>query len=163
MAIRLYDIAEQLEQLMAAAIDRETGEVLPELEDELDALTMERDEKVLSVVAYAKGCLAEAQAIEAESEKLKARAKMHRNHYDRLIAYAERHVPHGTKLSDARSEIGWRKSSAVEVDAGADLPDRFARVKTERSPDKEAIKAALKRGEKLSFARIVERIRMVVR
>lgn len=161
--MRLFEIDEKLDLLLAAAIDRETGEIAPELEDELDALTLARDEKVLSVVAYAKGCLAEAQAIEVEAEKLKARAKVHRNHYERLLAYAERHTPPGTKLSDARSEIGWRKSKAVEVDDGAELPDRFRREKVTIEPDKVALKAALERGETFSFARLVERIKMVVK
>jgi len=161
--MKLHEIDEKLDLLFAAAIDRETGEIAPELEEELDALTLARDEKVLSVVAYAKGCLAEAQAIEVEAEKLKARAKVHRNHYERLLAYAERHTPPGTKLSDARSEIGWRKSKAVEVDDGAELPDRFRREKVTIEPDKVALKAALERGETFSFARLVERIKMVVK
>lgn len=159
--MRLYDIAEQLELLMNAAIDRETGEIVPELEAELDAMTLERDEKVLAVIAYAKGCLAEAHAIEVEIEKLKVRAKSHRSHYDRLVAYTERNLSPGTKLEDARSAISWRKSVAVEVDADAKLPDRFQRVKVE--PDKAAIKEALKRGEKLSYARLVERLNMQVK
>lgn len=159
--MRLYEIDDALEALINAAVDRETGEMDPAKLDAITELEGERNAKALAVIAYAKGCDAEADAIEVEIERLEKRVRVHRRHAERLREYVERHLPAGTAISDARSEIRWRKSTAVEVDADAKLPDRFVRVSV--APDKTAIKEALKRGEKFSFARLVERMHMQVK
>lgn len=161
MSLKLYEIDDALEALINAAVDRETGEMDPEKLDAITELEGERNAKALAVIAYAKGCYAEANAIEAEIERLEKRVSVHRNHAERLREYVERHIPAGTSISDARSEIRWRKSTAVEVDADAKLPDRFQRVSV--TTDKMAIREALKRGEKFSFARLVERMNMQVK
>jgi len=134
--------------------------VREEFDDLLDSLVMERDAKCLATIAYAKGCDAEANAIDVEVERLRARAKVHRNHAKRLREYVERHLPVGTKIADARSSLSWRSAKAVELDERFE-DERYCRVKLE--PDKPAIRAALEAGEEIKGASIVTRTHLVVK
>ena len=49
MGLSLYAIDNELEALLNASIDRETGEVLGEAIDAIEAREMARDEKALAV------------------------------------------------------------------------------------------------------------------
>lgn len=161
--MRLYEISDAIEKVLAERTDHETGEIGDDALAELDALEMERDQKALAVLAYAKGEDAEADGIEAEAKRLLERARIPRKRATRLRDYVEQHVERGKKISDARVAISWRKSTRVEIDPGAEekLPERFVRVKIE--PNKVAIGAALAQGETVDGARLVERLGMVVK
>ena len=83
-------------------------------------------------------------------------------HAERLVAYLQSHLPDGAKLRDARVEIAWRRSTAVEIDCDAsELPEDYCRIRCEA--DKAAIKAALAAGEEIKGARLVSRTNLVIR
>ena len=58
------------------------------------------------------------------------------------------------ELKGKTIKLSFRKSESVEIDDIDALDDRFKRIKIE--PDKTAIKTALKIGEKVEGARLVE-------
>ena len=154
--MKLFDISQQIEALLDASVDRETGEIVETALAELEALEEARDTKALHVAAYLVGQRLEAEAIKSQAKRLSERAAIHARHADRLEVYLEGHVPVGAKLSDSRVQIAWRKSEAVEVDCDAlELPLEFCR--TTYAPMKPEIKAALKTGQQVHGCRLVTR------
>lgn len=157
----LFEIDTQLEALLNASVDRETGEVLPDALAEIEALEMERDAKALHIGAYIVDLDEEAEKVRRGMKRLAERAARHERHAERLREYLASHLPQGHRCRDERVEIGWRKSSAVEVEDEDKLPYALLRIRTE--PDKTAIKEALQRGEDVKGAHLVERMRLQIR
>lgn len=62
---------------------------------------------------------------------------------------------HKYKLELPHSKISYRKSDSVEVADLATLPEEYIKTKIEKSPDKIAIKNAIKDGKEIKGAKIV--------
>lgn len=159
----LFELDAEIEAVLNATVDRETGEVSEEGLALLESLERDRDAKALAVAGYILGLECEAEAVKAQAKRLADRAARHARHADRLRAYLEAHIPRGTKIKDATCEIGWRKSTAVEVDEGA--ADTLSRdlVRVAVAPDRKAIGDALKAGAKVPGCRLVERHSVQIR
>ena len=84
--MNLYEINSKLESAFMACIDPETGEVIGDTA-ELDALQIQRDEKVENIACLIKNLKAEAEAIQNEERKLKSRRQACENHADWLKKY----------------------------------------------------------------------------
>ena len=93
-------------------VDTETGEILDI--DRLEALNMERDNKIEGVALYVKQLQAEADAIKAEEKALAQRRKSKEN---LLTGYADwlKNVLSGQSFETAKVALGFRKSTACEV------------------------------------------------
>lgn len=79
---------------------------------------------------------------------------------DQLVAALSRVDPDATRWELPDHQLSSRKSSAVELDPDiepADLPAEYVRTKTTYSADKTALAAALKAGQPVPGARLVER------
>jgi len=164
--LKLYEIADEIEVILARDVDHETGELNDETLAKLESLEMARDEKALAVAAYLKGELAEADAVMREVESLTKRAKGHRGRAERLVGYLQTYIPAGTDpISDARSRIAWRKNPPkVELYEGEVVPPEYQRVIPEkREPNRKAIADALKVGVELSFAKLAHSQRLEVK
>jgi hypothetical protein len=122
---------------------------------------MERDQLVLDLAAYLLGEKAEAEAITAQAAKLLERAGRHEKRAAWIRDVIARNVEPGRKLSDTRSEIGWRKSTAVEITDEAAVPDELYRYS--RSIDRTEIGKRLKAGEAVPGAELVHRQNLQVR
>lgn len=108
-----------------------------------------------------KNCVSDAAAIDEEIKSLKARKQALDKRAERLKTDASQALG-GEKFTTAKVAVTWRKSTAVEVD-GDTVPDEYMTVKTERSPDKKAIIAALKAGTPIDGCRLVERMNMQIK
>lgn len=78
----------------------------------------------------------------------------------RLVLALQSVDPSATKWDLPEHKLTSRKSTAVELDpelSAVDLPERFQRVKTSITADCTALAAALKAGEVVDGARLVER------
>ncbi len=140
-SLSLYHINEEVEALINAAVDRETGEVNEDALEALSDLELARDEKALNVAAYIQTVLCEAEAVKGQAEKLKSRSAQLERHAESLRRYLQSNVPTGTKLSDERVTIKWSKSSAVVIDDRVRLPKHLLRLPPtpEAQPDKKEI------------------------
>jgi len=153
----LYEIDSEI----LSCIDEETGEIIDE--ERLTALNMERNKKISGVACWYKSLLAEAEAIKNEKQNLDKRKQACENKAESLkkwLAYAL----NGEKYSDARVDIGYRKSSSVNFVDGFDfnkLPDELKNVKVE--PKKNDIKAAIKGGLKIEGCTIEEKNGIVIK
>ena len=76
---------------------------------------------------------------------------------DLLIRVMTSLDPDATKFELPSHRLSSRRSEAVEVDDPIDLPEQFVRMKTTLMADRTAIKEALKAGQDVPGARLVER------
>lgn len=115
--MKLYEISDQIERILATCVDPDTGEISEEASAQLDALDLARDTKALDVARYLLGERVEAQAVKAQSDRLAARARTHLRRAEWLERYLAQHIPPGHNVKDDTCRIRWRKSSGtVAVD-----------------------------------------------
>lgn len=160
--MNLYEIREQIEMLINAGTDPETGELTID-PAELEALEIAREDKIEQLALYVKNLDAEAAAIKAEVDNLTARKRAAENKAARIREAVARELD-GEKFKTARVAITYRSSAAVEVDVEEfDFNDlRFVRIK-DPEPDKKAIADALKAGEVIPGAALVQRTSMTIK
>lgn len=165
MSRKLYEIDDEIQDAILAGVDRETGEISPDLDAMLDALDMERDQKCLAVLAYIKGLELEAATIQVvaqtfadEAQEHLDRAEPFMNQAERLRKYLARYFPEGhDKISDARGSINWKKGVPVcEVIDVRQLPsDCVTVVPEQRNANKNLIKKKYKEtGERVLGSRV---------
>ena len=160
----LYDI----DAAILACVDQETGEIFnPE---QLDALQMERAQKLEGVALWVKDLKAEAEAVKAEADKLNARKKAIDNKVESLKTWLM-YALGGEKLKTARCNVYQTHSQKVVIDDEKALIDmlmsspsgeKFLRMK-EPEIDKNALKDSLKQGYEYEFAHLEETEGLVIR
>lgn len=158
----LYEIDAQLEEMLEQ-VDPETGELLCDME-QLEALSLERNRKLENLALYVKNRDAEAKAIREEEKALADRRRGLERKAERAKDFLARMLA-GEKFTTPKVAVSWRKSEAVEIGMSffsADANERFLRYK-EPDPDKAAIKAALKAGEKITGAELVTNLNMTIK
>jgi len=167
--MKLYQLSDQLQQtidLLEDQVDHETGEIVPgdyEAAEELLNETQENfDRKVLDVACAIKDFSAEAEAINDEIRRLTKRRRSAESKVRYLKAYLANHIDTGTKYSDARASIGWRRSTAVEVDEDC-LPEDAQYWRVKREVNKSAIADILKKGQNVPGAELVVRENISIR
>ena len=134
-------------------IDEETGEVLNA--DELDQITLARDEKIENIALWVKDLLAEAEAIKAEEQALAKRRKQAENKADWLKRYVAQALE-GEKFKTPRVAISYRTSEAVEILDEDLIPEEFLMIK-------KAIKDELKVGGEVEGAVLVKRTSLQIK
>lgn len=161
--MKLYEFNEAIESALFEAIDPETGEIVDESAlEKLNALQMEKDEKVESCLIMYKNLLAEAEAINAEKKNLDAREKQAKSKAEWIFRYVEKNLE-GEKFSTPKVSVSYRKSESIEIIDESAIPEKYIKVKTTTQPDKTAIKKAIKWGEAVMGAKLVENKNMQVK
>lgn len=146
----LYQINEQLLNLT----DSETGEITDW--SEFEALQLARDEKIENIALWIKNLNAEAAALKAEEKSFAERRKRAENKAESLKRYLDT-VLQGKKFNTTKVAISYRKSTSVEVDESK-LPARWLReIPATYVVDKAEIAKALKAGETIEGATLIER------
>lgn len=162
--MRLYEVNAALEELLNQ-VDPETGELVCDM-DALEALSIERDEKLEGLALYCKNLTAEAEAIKAEKQNLEKRQKAAVNRAERAKDFLARMLA-GEKFTTPKVAVSWRKSQAVQLDADF-LPwamqhgGQYLSYK-DPDPDKKAIAAALNAGEDVPGAELVTNLNMQIK
>lgn len=137
-------------------VDPETGEVVePEL---LDALLMERNAKIENVALWIKNLESDAKAYEAEETAFKGRKEKAQKKAEKLRVWLAQACD-GEKFETSRCAVSFRKSESVEVSDINKVPIEFIRTttKTTESPDKNAIKEAIKAGRDVDGCALVQK------
>jgi len=143
----------------------ETEELTLELEQ---ALMLSQKQLQTKGGGYAK-IMANKQAnvdgATAEMKRIKAYIEQEQKQIDRLKnALLQSMVLTGTdKLECDFFRFSVRRSEAVEVDLLEALPANYVTEKTTKSADKVAIKEAIKRGENITGARIIENFNLQIK
>jgi len=159
--LTLYDINKELEEVIANAVNDETGEVNPVAEAKLEQLQQDKVAKVVNVGLYIKNVEATASAIRDEEKRLAARRKVMENRAKWLREYLSRNLD-GEKIEQANIRISFRKSESVEIGPFADLAAIAKKhpqlIRIEYKPQKLDIAAFIKTtGVSFEDIRIIEK------
>ena len=162
MGMTLYDIDAQIAALDGAAeddmlIDEETGELIS-VSQALDALRMERDEKIENVACWVKNLSAEADAIREEENRLVKRRKAAEtkaaNLKSWLLAAMTREDGTTDKLKTGRVMVSVKRNPPSTVVDDALLPSTYKVAKITYQANKELIKRELLAGGEVPGAHL---------
>ncbi len=160
--MNLYEITREAQELASLL---ETDELTPELEA---ALLINQDQLQSKAGNYAKvitNIQSDSDAIDAEIKRLKAMKDTKDRAVNRLKeALREAMMVSGIdKIESPLFKLSLRRSEAVEVDVVEALPNDFVNRKVVVTADKVSIKEAIKRGENITGARIVENFNLQIK
>lgn len=152
---KLYELDQRINELIANSIDPETGEVSDGFIEKLDALNMERNEKIDNTMCLIKNLLSDAAGWEAEEKRLAELKKSAKSKAESLKNYLSQYMEAGVeKFKSEHGTIGWRKSEKVIVQDVSTLPDEFKKV--EVKADLISLKNALKEDRKIDGVSLEE-------
>lgn len=143
----------EINQSILECLDAETGEIIDP--ERLDALLMEKDQKIEGVVCWIKNLVSDADAIKAEKDALAEREAKCRKKADDLKNWLST-VLEGQKFSTAKCAVSFRKSTKLEIVDAESIPKEFMVETVTTKPDANAIKALLKSGQEVSGCALVE-------
>ena len=147
--MKLYEINQEI----LACIDMETGEIIAP--EKLEALKMDKREKLRNIAFVALNAAADAKAYEEQEKKFAARKRSAKA----TVTWAKETLARelgGKKMKEAEFSVSFRKSEVVEVADEAAVPGEF-RIPQPDKIDRAALKTALKNGAVVAGAQIVER------
>jgi len=145
----LYEINEAI----LSCIDLESGEIIDE--SALEALQMQRDEKLENVGLWIKNLAAESSALASEIKTLTDRKRHKENKTESLIGYLGSAL-RGERFETPRISVSWRKSEVVNICEDAILPGEYL-VPVDPRPDKTLLKQALKEGAKIVGVELISK------
>lgn len=143
-----------INQAILDCVDTNTGEILDE--QAFEALQMERNEKLENIALWVKNLTSESEALKAEEKAFAERRKAAENKAESLKRYLDSALK-GQKFNTTKVAITYRKSTSVDVLDVEKLPEAYRKTVTTVSADKTAIGAALKAGELVDGATLVEK------
>lgn len=158
----LYEIQDNIRKAIEQGFDEETGEILDT--NALEALEIQRDEKIENIALFIKNLKAEAEAIKAEKMNLAKRQQTAENKAEWLKQYLTKCLD-GEKFFTPKVAISYRKSQTVEFIDGFDvnqLPEQFQH-KVEPEADKTALKNALKEGTEIYGVYLAEHNNTIIK
>ena len=160
--MNLYEITRETLELASLL---ETEELTPELEA---MLVINQEKMEVKVNNYAKviaNIQSDSDAIDQEIKRLKAMKESK----DRAITRLKDAVREAMlvsaidKIKSPLFKLSLRRSESVEVDIVEALPSQFVNIKNVVTADKVAIKEAIKRGENITGARIIENFNLQIK
>lgn len=167
----IYPLNQQLEDLLESFVDPDTGEIREGLTEEamqeaVEQLQMEHDDKLDALCAMAKNYKAEASDIREEKMKLAKRQKSAENAFERAKNYIGLLLG-GDKFKNPKHSVYYLTTQELVVDdkegllewAKVNAPG-FLNEPTIREGD---LKQAMKNGLNIPFAHLQENKNVVVR
>lgn len=154
--MKLYEINREIEDLIENSVDHETGEIAPDVNERLDALIQDKNQKIINAAKYIKNRSAFVEAMRDEVKKLQARIKSEETKCFWLEGYARAFMDHGVKYEDSQCCVSLRRASRVEVLDLEKIPTDFKKEKVEILADKKLIADAIKGGKQVEGACLVD-------
>lgn len=142
----------QIDEEIMSCVDMETGEIVDT--ERLEQLQMDRDTKIENIACWIKNLTADAEALKAQKQAFADRQKAAENKAESLKKYLSGYLG-GQKFSTDKVAISFRKTSAVNVTDMTQIPEEFLKF-AEPTADKTAIKNAIKAGNTVAGAEVVE-------
>lgn len=155
----LYDIDAKIMECMANCIDPDTGEITNS--EQLEALQMERQTKLENVALYIKNLKADAAIYKAEKQAFAERQAAAEKRAESLSEWLKKALD-GQKFKTEKAEVNFRKTQKVEILDIWDLNEDLLKY-SDPTPDKAAIKRAIKAGEEVKGAKLVDDISMTIK
>lgn len=146
--MNLYEIDNEI----MSCVDMETGEIIDA--EKLDQLQMDRERKIENIALWIKNLISDAEALKAEKQAFTDRQKAAENKAASLKKYLSDYLA-GKKYKSAKVSVSFRKSEAVNILDMSQIPEQYLKI-AEPTADKTGIKNALKAGEVIAGAELVE-------
>jgi len=163
-SLTLYQLADQYEEALSTLLD---ADLPPEaIADTLEGLQGAIEEKAKNVAAFVRNIEASAEAIRAAEKQMAERRQMLERKAQRIREYLLTNMQRAgiSKIDSPWFVLAVRDNpEAVAIDDEAALPAEYVRVKEVRSPDKAAIKDALKAGQDVPGCRLVRGQRIEIK
>lgn len=161
----LFEINERIEQLLENefnenCIDIETGEIDSEKAyDLLGQLIGERKEKIENIVLYIKSLDYDIKAIKEEEKTLKARRESKERKIEWLKDYLKQDLIFNkeSKFETSKCALSFRKSQSIEIVNETEIPNEYVEEVVVAKINKAKIKDAIKSGEIVNGAMLVEK------
>lgn len=160
----LYTLTNELyDALSAVDVDPETGEITGM--DKVDALALDTQEKIVACLHAVKDFEALADEIRAEKKRLDERLDFTQH----LIYRVKSRCVFGMQvlglqsIKAASAQIHLRKIESVEVFDEGMIDPRFVKTREVKTVNKTEIKKAIKAGEEVQGARLVEGFAAIIR
>lgn len=151
----LYEIDTQITE----CFDTETGELLDA--EKLENLMIEKESKIENVALWIKNLNAEAAMYKAEKTVFAERQAAAERKAESLTEWLKKAL-NGQKFKTEKTEVKFRKTSKVEVLDIWDLNEDFVKC-SDPTPDKAAIKRAIKAGEEVKGAKLIDDISVSIK
>lgn len=159
----LYEINQSLLNCVTVedgtTVNTETGEVIDVVA--LEALELERNEKIRNIALWIKNLKSDAVALDAEEKAFKARKETTKRKVEQLSTYLSS-VLNGEKVTGTDFAISWRKSTAVNVLNEQALSSEYL-IPQPPKVDKAGISKALKAGQEVAGAELIERQNITIK
>ena len=146
----LYQIDEKLMMAFNYGCD-EDGVILEEqeLNNYIESLTMQLDNKVENIALYIKNLESDAEQIKQEKMKLQKRQQVAENHAQYLKKYLANFLQYHeiNKFETPKCKVSFRKSTTVEITDLEKIPQEFIKPRklTDNDVNKTDIKDYLKK------------------
>lgn len=160
--MNLYEITRDALELASLL---ETEEFTPELEQMLIINQEQLQAKAGNYAKVIANIQSDADAIEQEIKRLKAMKESKERAITRLKDAVREAMLVSTidKIESPLFKLSLRRSESVEVDIVEALPSQFVNIKNVVTADKVAIKEAIKRGENITGARLIENFNLQIK
>lgn len=162
--MNLYEIDANMQAAFEAAVDPETGEIIDEkMAKDFEQLQLDRDQKIENICLYIKNLKSDAAALKAEKDAFAARQKAAENKAASLTKYLQGYLQgEKYKAKDGRAVVSYRKSESVNVVDLKQIPEKYL-THPEPVANKMDIKKAIKAGEEIPGAELIENQNMVIK
>lgn len=151
----LYEIDTQITE----CFDADTGELLDA--EKLENLMIEKENKIETVALWIKNLKADAAMYKAEKTAFAERQAAAERKAESLTMWLKNALD-GKKFKTEKAEINFRKTQKVEVLDIWELCEDFVKY-SDPTPDKAAIKRAIKAGEDVKGAKLIDDISMTIK
>lgn len=151
----LYEIDTQITE----CFDADTGELLDA--EKLENLMIEKENKLENVALWIKNLKADAAMYKAEKTAFAERQAAAERKAESLTMWLKNALD-GQKFKTEKTEVSFRKTSKVEVLDIWELNEDFVKY-SDPTPDKSAIKRAIKAGEDVKGAKLIDDISMTIK
>jgi Siphovirus Gp157 len=153
----IFQISTELNEIINAIIDG-GGELTPELEQSLMIKEEELSTKSIKYGYVVKALEYDVNIIDDEIKRLSQIKKVRQNTAERLknvlkITMQGFNIP---EIDTPTMKINFRKSSSLEITDEDLIPKKFVTIKQTSTIRKADIKKAIKEGEEIAGARVVE-------
>jgi hypothetical protein len=151
----LYEIDTQITE----CFDADTGELLDA--EKLENLMIEKENKFENVALWIKNLKADAAMYKAEKTAFAERQAAAERKAESLTMWLKNALG-GKKFKTEKAEVNFRKTQKVEVLDIWELNEDFVKY-SDPTPDKAAIKRAIKAGEDVKGAKLIDDISMTIK
>jgi hypothetical protein len=153
--MNIYEVLKEHADILIE-LEEAGGELSPDLENRLSAISTDRDTCITSIVGAIKNYDANLDAIDSEIKRLRGLKAQAERSKERIKLFLSTLIPTGEKWAHGTHKISWRHSVRVEIAEGVIVPEQYTRKKYTEENDKVLIKTDLECGAKIPGCSLVE-------